>query len=248
MVSSSLMMLCILTAILTVKALVSPAWCRDATAPRQAPLPVICIDPGHPSETNPGAAVQNGLREVEVVYDVALELKSILEDEGVAQIVLTRRFRGYDAHHPVIVTNRKRAEIANDAHAFLFLRLHCDTGKGSGFTLYYPNRQGKKFGVTGPSAAVREASEKAAVAVHKGMQGVLVPATLHDNGVKGESATFVGGKQGVLTGSIFSKVPTVTVEMAVLSNRHDAVWISSKEGRHQMAQALARGVTQYLGK
>ncbi len=226
----------------------SPAWCRDATTASQASLPVICIDPGHPSETNPGTTVQNGLREVEVVYDVALELKRILKDDGVARVVMTRKFRGYDARRPVIVTNRKRAEIANDAHAVLFLRLHCDTGNGAGFALYYPNRQGKKFGVTGPSVGVRDASKKAAIAIHAGMRELLPAAILHDNGVKGESATFVGGKQGVLTGSIFSKVPTVTVEMAVLSNRHDALFISSKDGRHQMAQALARGISKYLGK
>ena len=85
--------------------------------------------------------------------------------------------------------------------------------------------------MTGPSAAVREASKQAAFAMHAGMLDVLSAAMLHDNGVKGESATFVGGKQGVLTGSIFSKVPTVTVEMAVLSNRHDAAFISSENGR-----------------
>lgn len=209
--------------------------------------PVICLDPGHPSEVNAGTTVQNGLREVEVNYDVALLVKETLEEELHARVILTRDFRGVDPQHRRVVTNKQRAEIANAAHADLLLRLHCDTGKGRGVTVYYPDRQATKNGKTGPSAAVRKASAQSAKALHAGMAEVL-DGVLHDNGVKGESATYIGSKQGALTGSIYSEVPAVTVEMVFLSNNSDADYIRGKDGKRQMADALAIGVARCVNK
>ena len=209
------------------------------------PPPVVCIDPGHPSEGNAGTTVQNGLKEIEVVYDVAVELGAQLEREGTARIVMTRDFREFDPESDARVTNRRRAEIANEAGAALFLRLHCDTGSGHGFAVYYPDREGEKEGFSGPPEALRVESLRAAEAVHAAMAARL-GGTLHDGGVRGESRTYVGSRQGALTGSIHSRVPAVTVEMVVLSQPDDAAYISSAAGRREMADALAAGVADYL--
>lgn len=207
-------------------------------------LPVVCIDPGHPSEVNRATNVQNGLKEVEVVYDVALKLKALLEnpDDPIARVVMTRNFRGGTGK---IVTNKKRAEIANEAGAALLLRLHCDSGKDSGFAIYYPDRVGKaKDGKTGPSKEVIADSGKAAKAFHAGMSELITD--VKDNGVMGDSATYIGSKQGALTGSIYSKVPALTIEMVFLSNADDAKIIGSEEGQNMMAAALCGGVIRTL--
>jgi N-acetylmuramoyl-L-alanine amidase len=70
--------------------------------------------------------------------------------------------------------------------------------------------------------------------------------TLKNRGVLGDSQTAVGGKQGALTGSIFSEVPVLTVEMVVLNNKADAMVIQTKAGQDQMALALANGIIQYV--
>ena len=211
-------------------------------------LPIICIDPGHPSEVNRGTTVQNGLTEVEIVYDVALKLKSKLEDpdDPIARVVMTRNFRGGKGQ---IVTNRERAEIANKAGAALLVRLHCDTGKGSGFTIYYPDRVGKApDGKVGPSQHVISESRKAATAFHDGMLEVLrdSPTKIPDNGVKGDSATYIGRKHGALTGSVYSEVPALTVEMVYLSNPYDSKVIGSKDGQQLMADSLTFGIMRVL--
>ena len=59
--------------------------------------------------------------------------------------------------------------------------------------------------------------------------------------------TAVGGKQGALTGSIFSKVPVVLVEMATITLKHDEVFMLSEVGQRKMAEALADGVKAALG-
>jgi N-acetylmuramoyl-L-alanine amidase len=89
-----------------------------------------------------------------------------------------------------------------------------------------------------------EASKRAAEAMHAGMSGALVGA-LKDGGVRGDSKTLVGSRQGALTGSIFSEVPVVTIEMVVLSNAHDAEFIKTEEGQQKMAQAIADGIARF---
>jgi N-acetylmuramoyl-L-alanine amidase len=122
------------------------------------------------------------------------------------------------------------------------VRLHCDVGSGTGFTLYYPDRKGSAEGRTGPSLKVIALSRTAAYQLDTAMAAVLSPRALYNGGVLGDSRTFVGSRQGALTGSIFSEVAVVTVEMAVLTNKHDALFINSPDGQARMAGAIVAGV------
>lgn len=209
-----------------------------APLPASAPAPVICLDPGHPSEVHSGQTLQQGARETEVNWRITRLLATQLRASGLT-VVLTKH--ASDEY----VTNRARAEIANAAGAALFLRLHCDTGTGSGYALYYPRRQGRLSGMTGPSFAVIAGSRRAAEALHRGMTAVL-GSTLPDNGIHGDEATQVGSRQGALTGSIYSRVPVVTVEMVYLSHPADAGFITSEAGAVLMASALCTGILDYL--
>ena len=74
----------------------------------------------------------------------------------------------------------------------------------------------------------------------------ILGTRLKDGGVRGDSKTAVGEKQGALTGSIFSEIPVVLVEMVTLSNPRDARFIKDVAGRRLMAQAIADGVARYV--
>jgi N-acetylmuramoyl-L-alanine amidase len=200
--------------------------------------PVVCIDPGHPSETSAGNVLQNGTTEVHIAWVVSLKLKALLEAQGI-KVVMTK------AKEAEVVTNKERAMIANRAKASVMIRLHCDASTDSGYAVYSPDRQGTVQNTTGPTEEVIERSRIAGAAVHKGMAEAL-SGTLKDGGVRGDSQTFVGGKQGALTGSIFSEVPAVLIEMVVLSNKEDAEFIKSEAGQMKMARAIAGGITLYL--
>ncbi|HEV2805561.1 MAG TPA: N-acetylmuramoyl-L-alanine amidase [Chthoniobacterales bacterium] len=195
----------------------------------------VCIDPGHPSEKNDGLTLTNGLREASVNWQIAVLLESELKNDDRIEIVLTKKAEAE------FVTNEKRAAVANDAQADLFLRLHADAGSSSGFTLYYPRKEGSVHGRTGPEPDVRQRSGAAATLFHKAFAATL-GGSLKDNGVRGDEETFIGGRQGALTGSIFSKVPTVLVEMVFLTNPTDAEWIKKESNQILMAKALAAGV------
>jgi N-acetylmuramoyl-L-alanine amidase len=69
---------------------------------------------------------------------------------------------------------------------------------------------------------------------------------LTDRGVLGDSQTLVGSRQGALTGSVFSQVPVVLIEMVVLSDSNDAAFIKGDDGAERMARAIAAGVQRYV--
>lgn len=202
--------------------------------------PIVCIDPGHPSEVSSGAELQNGTTEVHIAWMVSLKLQKALQAKG-CKVILTKSKEGE------LVKNQERAQIANAAGAALMIRLHCDATADSGYALYYPDRQGTKEGMTGPTPEVMQRSQQAAEAIHAAMT-TLLNGVLKDGGVRGDSKTLIGSKQGALTGSIFSQVPVVTIEMVVLSNKTDAAFIKSKTGQQQMVQALAAGVMNFVSK
>ncbi len=200
---------------------------------------VICIDPGHPSETSAGTRGKV-VTENHINWVIACKLAKKLEKVGAA-VILTKDFENEK------VTNRRRAEIANGNSANLLLRLHCDAGNKSGFRIFYPDRQGKRFGVLGPAKEVIKKSKKAAAVFIPAMKKALFPK-LASLGVTGDSETFVGKRQGALTGSIFSSVPVITVEMCVLTNPKDEAFINSHRGKKLMVEALYAGCCRVLAK
>ena len=202
--------------------------------------PVVCIDPGHPSEVNSGLTVQNGTTETHIDWVVAVRLRKLLQEKG-CRVVMTK------SSEAQMVKNKDRALFANKAGAALMVRLHCDSSPDKGYAVYYPDRPGTKDGVTGPSESVRSSSRQAAQVIDAEM-GKALAGKLKNGGVRGDSKTFVGGKQGALTGSIFSKVPIVTIEMVVLRNAADAAFIKSEGGQQQMAEAIANGIVRFLNK
>ncbi len=200
--------------------------------------PTICIDPGH-SRATIGAAGRL-VTEVKVAWDVALRLRTILDHDGY-NVVLTKQNQDEN------VRNEDRAGTANRVHAALFLRLHCDAGRDTGVATFYPARQGVKGGVRGPSKQVIAASGRCARLFHPAMVQAL-RGHLRDRGLRPDAQTAIGGQQGALTGSIFSKVPVILIEMCVLTNRRDERFIVSPQGQDAMAHALERGVAAAVGR
>ncbi|MFW5867842.1 MAG: N-acetylmuramoyl-L-alanine amidase [Armatimonadota bacterium] len=126
----------------------------------------ICIDPGHPSETSAGTSGPSGVSENHINWVIATKLRGDLQAAG-ATVVMTKQS---ESEH---VTNRRRAEIANAAGADIMIRLHCDAAPGRGFSIYAPDRQGTRFGVTGPSRSVIDGSTALMGPFYEGMKSVL---------------------------------------------------------------------------
>lgn len=198
----------------------------------------VCLDPGHPSEVGEGTRGRR-LTEIRAAWLVAARLAEALRADG-AQVRLTK------TREREFVANRRRAQIANAFRADLLLRLHCDARGGTGFAVYYPDRPGKAGGRRGPSPAVLAACRDVAPRFHAALAAGLRGA-LRDNGLQPDTHTAVGGKQGALTGSVWSQVPVVLVEMCVLTNPRDEAFLASRAGRERIACALAEAVAAAIG-
>lgn len=77
----------------------------------------ICLDPGH-GGSDPGAA-NGAAKEKDVVLDIALRTKKLLEANGY-EVIMTRE-------HDTFNTPAEKAKIANKAEADLFVSIHCNS-------------------------------------------------------------------------------------------------------------------------
>jgi N-acetylmuramoyl-L-alanine amidase len=89
------------------------------------------IDPGH-GGSDLGATLPGGLAEKDVALEIARSLRAALQGRLNARIVLTRESDN-------LVPPARRAEIANEVAADLFISIHLEGDgaiKGGGFRLY----------------------------------------------------------------------------------------------------------------
>jgi N-acetylmuramoyl-L-alanine amidase len=233
------------------RALVDPGSAVTLTVPRSAKSSapeavstgyVVCIDPGHQSKSDPkrepigpGSSetkarvtggtqgVVTGVPEYEIVLQIANNLKAELEERGVT-VVMTRD------ENDVNISNSERAEVANQARADLFVRVHADGSADSnvsGISTLYP----AKNQWTG---AILADSTRAAQAVQDGM----IAAT-------GASSKGIVARDDI-SGFNWSKVPAVLVECGFMSNPVEDRLLSSAHYQDKLARGIADGVMVYL--
>ena len=213
-----------------------------AAAPVESGLGVVVIDAGHEAKVVPGvdpigpgssttkAKILSGAydsfthtEESERNLEVALKLQKVLEARGV-KVVMVRTKQN------VQITNRQRAALANGVKAALFIRLHCDSGPSNVtgvLTLrpqkdWYPTHH-----IVGQSAIAAK---------------IIQAATLAATGAKDRGIT----PRNDEVGFNWSQVPTVLVEMGMLSNRTEAVKLGTPAYQAKLADGMANGVIQYL--
>lgn len=204
---------------------------------------VICIDAGHqaqadlrPEPIGPGSAqtkertrgggtgVATGIPEYRINLDIALKLKTLLEQVGFS-VVMTRTTNN------VSISSAERAQIANNAGANLFVRIHCDSSSSSsaaGISTLYP----AKNQWTSP---IYEESLKAAQIIQ---QNLVQVCQRQSRGVVPRSD---------ITGFNWSKVPVVLIESGFLSNPEEDRILSSAQGQDKVAEGVYQGVLEYFG-
>jgi N-acetylmuramoyl-L-alanine amidase len=195
---------------------------------------VICIDPGHPSENGVGTRGKK-ITELDLCWNAGKKLEKLLIQRGY-RVVMTKKSKDE------LVTNEERAKTGNRARADLVVRLHADTGSGSGFATYYADRPGTVRRTTGPSREVIARSKAAAEKFHPAAIKTLA-GNLKDHGLRTEMQTAIGKRNGgALTGSIFSVVPVILLEMCFLSNAKDEEFVATAKGQDLLAKAIADGI------
>lgn len=213
----------------------------------------IVLDPGHGGH-DPGVK-GNGVNESELVLDVSLRLKKLLESQPGMEVVMTRET-------DVFIPLEQRTAIANREAADLFLSIHANASrnlKARGVETYFLNfaanpeaeavaaRENSASGQTMHRLPdiVRaitlnnkiDESRDFADAVQKSMVRTLAAKNrdLQDRGVK--QAPFV-----VLIGA---GMPSVLAEISFVSNRQEGQMLKTSAYRQQIAEALYEAIVKY---
>lgn len=203
---------------------------------------LVVIDPGHQSRANteqepvgPGAretkikvtggtsGVATGKPEYKLTLEASLLLGQMLESKG-ARVIYTR------TTHDVNVSNRERAEIANQNNADLFVRIHAD---GS------TDRSVKGLSVLTPAnndpytKAIFEDSLKASQ--------LIINETSKNSAVKVNGISY----RGDMSGFNWSKVPCTLVELGFMTNPIEDKNLSDQVYLKQLITNVADGIMQY---
>lgn len=247
--------------ILWVPAQAAAPWITVTPAP-PPPVPTgryairtVVLDPGHGGR-DPGAIGASGVREKQVVLDIARQLRRRLEADGI-QVLMTRSDDRF-------ISLKGRAAFANQQKADLFVSIHANASRArnaSGYEVYYlseatddaaralavaenaslsmdtPNGAG----VSEDTEAIvwdlihtenRTESRELASTVCRGMKRSL-PA--YNRGVK--SARFYVLK--------WTQMPSVLIEVGFVTNRTEGSRLQHNSYRDAVAEGIAHGLLAY---
>ena len=181
---------------------------------------VICLDPGH-GGSDPGAIGPTGTLEKDNTLAIALLLREMLEKNG-ATVIMTRdsdiNVASSESSSSEELTNR--VDIANQADADLFISIHNDSFSSK----------------TAVGSTTFHYGDKASVKLATFVQSCLTE-TLATRNRGARFASFY-----VLR---YTKMPSILVEVAFISNPVEEMLLSSVDGREHAAESICDGIMKY---
>ena len=214
----------------------------------------IVIDPGHGGHDT-GTVGPSGLQEKDLVLDIALKLKTLVEAKLGSEVLLTRE-------DDTFIPLEERTAMANHSQADLFLSIHANSSRNrrvSGVETFFldfaSSAEAEEIAARENSSAQKtifelqdlvqkialkekiDESRELAQIVQKTVTSQLQKAhsQTRDRGVK--QAPFI-----VLIGA---NMPSILSEVSFMSNPSDEKLLKSSGYRQKLAEALCRGIEAY---
>lgn len=217
----------------------------------------VVLDPGHGGD-DAGAVSQGGLKEKDVVLDVAQRLGSAIHERLNSDVIYTRSDDNF-------VPLEARPTLAKETQADLFISIHANWSPSSaaaGSETYILNLNHTGFSL---DVASRE-NARSRKSVHD-LQDLVQQIALNEK--ESESREFAASVQASLTSALFldnaeerdrgvkqapfmvlvgSRVPSILVEIGFLSNPQEEDLLKHSDHRQHIADALYRGIAQYVNR
>jgi len=214
----------------------------------------IVIDPGHGGK-DPGAKGYGGLKEKDVVLDIAKRLKDLLSEAGL-KVIMTR-------DSDVFISLNERTEIATRAEADVFVSIHANSNplrRTQGIEVYYvkthekrdldeEQRQKNERIFLKNLHAVARNNVQAIVADMMYQLKIAESAKLAMRIVHDTSSDVEIPNRGARHARYFvvrnTLMPAVLIETGFLTNKQEEKKLNSSEYREKMAQSIARSILAY---
>ncbi len=216
----------------------------------------IVIDPGHGGHDT-GTIGPTGLKEKDVVLDVALRLKKLVEEKTGAEVVMTRT-------DDTFIPLEERTAIANEQTADLFISIHANASRSRsarGIETYYLNL------TSNPEALEVAARENATTqeSVHQ-LQSLIkkiamtekieesqefatqVQREIYSRLKAGRNQRNRGVKKAPFVVLIGANMPSILTEVSFLTNPYDERLLKKSDYREKIADALYHGIARYVDK
>lgn len=224
-------------------------------------LIVVAIDPGHGGE-DPGASGPSGLREKDVVLQIAMQLRDRLNALPNMRAMMTR-----DADF--FVPLHDRVKKARRVQADLFVSIHADAfmtpqargasvfalsegGASSAAARWMANRENAADAVGGINVDAKDAS------VMRALLDMSTTAQIRDSMKLGGEVLGQIGKVGKLhKGSVEQAgfavlkapdIPSILVESAFISNPEEESKLRDPQYQARLVDALVTGIRRYFAK
>lgn len=213
----------------------------------------IVIDAGHGGH-DPGS-LGTGIRESELVLDVALRLEKLLKEEGNIDVVMTRRT-------DVFVDLEERTRIANRHSADLFLSIHANSSRrqtAQGIETFFLN-----FATTSDAEEVAARENSAARGSMRQLPDIVKAITLNNKVDESRDLAETvqreivrrlrqtyrdlpdrGVKQAPLVVLIGASMPSVLAEIGFVSTPEEGRRLKTSAYRQEIAEALRDAVLRY---
>ena len=188
---------------------------------------IICLDPGH-GGTDVGAIGHLNNKEIyekDITLPIALNLRDLLASAG-AKVVMTRT-TDRDVYGPYASDTAElqaRCDIANEAHAHVFVSIHIDS---------ISNPQ-----IDGVTAYYYVGSDKSLLLAHMLHQATLNSLSIPDRGVRANNFYVTA----------HTTMPSVLMEMGYISNEHRLKMLTSKWAPKSIAKSLFNGLVDYFAQ
>ena len=182
-------------------------------------MKTVCIDPGHAKNTSGKRSFDGKLLEYEFNRDVAKRLKAHLERHNVKCIYSCDIDSSTDVHVS------KRAKLANDKNAYLYISIH-----GNAYGTSWNSASGWEIYVYKKGAN----AEKLAKKIHAASIPYL---GIKDRGIK--EANYAVLKE--------TSMPAVLIEHGFYTNKDECAKMQTAAFREKCAVADAKGILAYMG-